>query len=316
MVPVPDFSSLEGRVVLITGGAGHIGSVLADGFLAVGCSVATADLTDPEHPVSRDTARFMHTTVDLTDTGSSAALVDETVKRFGRLDVVVTTASWMGTDATPGWNAPFAEQDEGLWPEVLQVGVTSVFGLVQHAAPHLANSSDGSVVLLSSIYGFCAPQPAMYEGTGINNIAGYAASKGAVGQLARWLSTTLAPDVQRASWRSMSLTPTEVPSGWPGSGGQRREAHNLCTPPTSRRIWNHYRINLIWQSCPPPLPSVLMWWSNSAGVRKWGHGCSRRSLPRVTMASIGSRPQSVIQHAPGSTHGPEPHHGFGRFATG
>ena len=196
MVPVPDFSSLEGRVVLITGGAGHIGSVLADGFLAVGCSVATADLTDPEHPVSRDTARFMHTTVDLTDTGSSAALVDETVKRFRRLDVVVTTASWMGTDATPGWNAPFAEQDEGLWPEVLQVGVTSVFGLVQHAAPHLANSSDGSVVLLSSIYGFCAPQPAMYEGTGINNIAGYAASKGAVGQLARWLSTTLAPDVR------------------------------------------------------------------------------------------------------------------------
>ena len=279
------------------------------------------------------------------------------------------------------------------------MGVTSVFGLVQHAAPHLANSSDGSVVLLSSIYGFCAPQPAMYEGTGINNIAGYAASKGAVGQLARWLSTTLAPDVRvnsvspggvfraqdqtfvdryvertplgrmateddlggpvlflasdlsryvtghnlvvdggfsgwgpnrsirsRSSvvgnsdpgtfkgsatatgrWRSMSLTPTEVPLGWPGSGGQRREAHNLRTPPTFRRVWNHYQIDSISQSCPLPLPSVLMWWSNSTGVRKWGHGCSRRSLPRVTMASIGSRPQSVIQHASGSTHGPEPH---------
>lgn len=196
MVPVPNFSSLEGRVVLITGGAGHIGSALADGFLAVGCSVATADLADPEHPIGRDTARFMHTTVDLTDTGSSAALVDETVERYGRLDVIVTAASWMGTDATPGWNAPFAEQDEGLWSEVLQVGATSVFSLVQHAAPHLANSSDGSVVLISSIYGFCAPQPAMYQGTGINNIAGYAASKGAVGQLARWLSTTLAPDVR------------------------------------------------------------------------------------------------------------------------
>lgn len=124
MVPVPNFSSLEGRVVLITGGTGHIGSALADGFLAIGCSVATADLSDQEHPSGRDTARFMHTTVDLTDTGSSAALINGTVERFGQLDVVVTAASWMGTDATPGWNAPFAEQDEELCIEVLPPGPT------------------------------------------------------------------------------------------------------------------------------------------------------------------------------------------------
>jgi len=196
MMTVPDFRSLDGRVVLITGGAGHIGATITGAFLATGCSVMTADVSELEPWPSSDPHRFQHVLVDLADSGAAADLVDKTVDRFGRLDVVVTTASWMGTDTTLGWNVPFAEQDEDLWPAVLQVGVTSIFSLLKRAAPHLAANGNGSVVLLSSIYGFCAPQPAMYRETGINNIAGYAASKGAVSQLARWTATTLAPEVR------------------------------------------------------------------------------------------------------------------------
>jgi len=196
MMTGTDFRSLDGRVVLVTGGVGHIGSTITEALLAVGCSVMTADVSESTASTDRNPERARHALVDLADAGAVAGLVDETVEHFGRLDIVVTTASWMGTDKTPGWNAPFAEQDEGLWPEVLQVGVTSAFTLVKRAAPHLAAGGNGSVVLLSSIYGLCGPQPAMYQDTGINNIAGYAASKGAVGQLARWLSTTLAPDVR------------------------------------------------------------------------------------------------------------------------
>ncbi len=195
MMTVPDFSSLDGRVVLVTGGAGHIGSAITEAFLAAGSSVMTADVCEP-FSTNRHPDRYRHSVVDLGDNGAVHGLVDETMERFGRLDVVVTAASWMGTDETPGWNSSFAEQDEELWPEVLQVGVTSAFTLVKRAAPHLATSGGGSVVLLSSIYGFCGPQPAMYRDTGINNVAGYAASKGAVSQLARWLSTTLAPEVR------------------------------------------------------------------------------------------------------------------------
>jgi len=196
MTTVPDFKSLDGRVVLITGGAGHIGRSISKAFLAAGCSVMTADISEPEPAPSSAPDQLQHALVDLSDSKAATSLIDNTIDQFGRLDIVVTSASWMGTDTTPGWNAPFIEQDEELWPEVFQVGVTSIFSLIKQAAPHLIASGNGSVVLLSSIYGFCAPQPAMYMGTGINNIAGYAASKGAVSQLARWLSTTLAPQVR------------------------------------------------------------------------------------------------------------------------
>ena len=192
---VPNFGSLDGRVVLITGGAGHIGSTLRAAFRSVGSAVATVDVvgTDSEQV---DDNGWQHFKVDLTDRESTSAVIDRVIDTFGHLDIIVAAASWMGTATTPGWNAPFIDQDEGLWADVIDVGVTATFTLVKHATPHLLDSGNGSIILISSISGFCGPQPEMYRGTDINNIAGYAASKGALGQLGRWLATTLAPDVR------------------------------------------------------------------------------------------------------------------------
>ena len=192
---VPDFGSLEGRVVLITGGAGHIGSTLCSAFRSVGSSVATVDITETDDDPTDDDG-WQHFTVDVADQESMSGTIDEVVDIFGRLDVIVGTASWMGDSTTPGWNAPFEQQDVSLWPEVLDLGVTANFSLVRLARSALAENGCGSVVLISSLYGFCAPYPAMYHGTGINNLAGYAASKGALTQLARWLSTMMAPEVR------------------------------------------------------------------------------------------------------------------------
>ena len=192
-----DFSSLAGRTVLITGGAGHIGCTLTSAFLQNGSHVATADLkATPVIGTFSKSDRHHHFVVDLSEPGVATNLVDEVVSWSGGLNVVITTASWMGDSDTPGWNVPFEDQDESLWPKALSVGVTSNFALVRRAASALSANGCGSVILLSSIYGFCAPQPAMYEGTSINNLAGYAASKGATVQLARWLSTIMAPDVR------------------------------------------------------------------------------------------------------------------------
>jgi NAD(P)-dependent dehydrogenase (short-subunit alcohol dehydrogenase family) len=199
-----DFSSLSGRVVLVTGGAGHIGSTLASAFLQQGCSVVTADLM--ESPAFSDIdGCHTHLRVDLADLAVAAELPSRVLHAFGRLDIVVCAAAFVGTSASEGWTVPFEEQDESMWDHVLAVNLTANFALIKAAAEPLAASGVGSVILVSSTYAIVAPQPSLYEGLPINNPAGYAVSKAGVTQLARWLSTAMAPEV-----RVNALTPGGV----------------------------------------------------------------------------------------------------------
>ena len=205
-----DFSSLADRVVLITGGSGHIGSTLASAFLDHGSVVVTADLVEP--PDFGDTdGRHLHLAVDLADLGAVADIPARVLKAFGRLDVVVGAAAFVShhgpfsSSATEGWNVPFQQQDESMWDHALKVNLTANFTLLKAAAEPLAAHRLGSAILLGSTYGLVAPQRLLYEGLAIDNVAGYAVSKAGVIQLARWLAVAMAPDV-----RVNALTPGGV----------------------------------------------------------------------------------------------------------
>lgn len=199
-----DFSSLGDRVVVITGGSGHVGSSLAEAFLAHGSFVMTVDIAKSPD-LGEVEGRHQHLTVDLTDLVEVADLPSRVLAAFGRLDVVVCAAAFVGTSATDGWNVPFLKQDESIWSDVLKVNLTSNFTLIKAASEPLAAHGAGSVIFVSSMYALVAPQPLLYEGLPINNPAGYAVSKAGVTQLARWLSTAMAPDV-----RVNSVTPGGV----------------------------------------------------------------------------------------------------------
>ena len=62
--------------------------------------------------------------------------------------------------------------------------------------PKLKQSGHGSIINVASIYGISGPDYSLYEDTAMGNPAAYAASKGGLLQLTRWLATTLAPEVR------------------------------------------------------------------------------------------------------------------------
>ena len=190
-----DFSSLADRVVMITGGSGHVGSALTSAFLGCGSSVISVDLA--EFPGGTDFGEgHIHQIVDLADLAAVRELPSLAVKEFGRLDVIVCAAAHVGTSAGERWNVSFQEQDESLWAEVLNLNLTGMFTLVKSGAAPLAAHGVGSVVLLASTYAVVAPDPSLYAGLPIDNPAGYAVSKAGVTQLAAWLSTMMAPEVR------------------------------------------------------------------------------------------------------------------------
>ena len=78
----------------------------------------------------------------------------------------------------------------------LALNLTAPFSLTRRLAPLLRAGGHGSVVNVSSIYGLVGPNMGLYEGTRMGNPAAYAASKGGLAQLTRYLSTVLAPEVR------------------------------------------------------------------------------------------------------------------------
>jgi len=193
---------LQGRVALITGGAGHIGLVLGEGLAELGASIVVLDVDQAAAAMTAGTIAENYNVkthalaVDLTDMAAVQSAPQKVVDEFGRLDILIHSAAYGGDTKFPGWAVPFQQQTTEAWDRALRVNLTSAFALSQAAQQPLLESGHGSIILLSSIYGLVGPDMSLYEGTGMNNPAGYGASKGGLLQLMRYLATVLAPQIR------------------------------------------------------------------------------------------------------------------------
>jgi NAD(P)-dependent dehydrogenase (short-subunit alcohol dehydrogenase family) len=126
---------------------------------------------------------------DVTDRGSIAGAVAATVERYGGLDTLVTCAGIMRYGTV-------AEAEEKTWDEVFAVNVKGVFLAAQAALPHLRDSDQGSIVVISSVQAHVAQ----------TGVAAYAASKGALDALVR----AMAVDEARNGVRVNAVCPGSV----------------------------------------------------------------------------------------------------------
>jgi NAD(P)-dependent dehydrogenase (short-subunit alcohol dehydrogenase family) len=178
MVPVAEWS---GRVAFVTGGSQGIGRGCAEVLAEAGASVAVCGLPDGHVQEAVDAIRAsggdaVGIEADVTNRQSIAAAVDDAVKRYGRLDTLVTSAGIQRYGTA-------ADTPETTWDEVFAVNVKGVFFAAQAAIPHLRQSGQGSIVVISSVQGH-VNQP---------NVAAYAASKGALDALVRSMAIDEAP---------------------------------------------------------------------------------------------------------------------------
>ena len=154
----------DGRVALVSGAGGGIGSAVADRLADEGATVVRTDLEAPAGGL----------VCDVTDPSSVTAAVAETLDRHGRLDVLANVA---------GIGIARCIEDVTLeeWKRVLDVNLTGTFLLSQAAVPAL-RSSQGAIVNMASVAGLRA---APYN-------AAYCASKGGVIMLTKSMAIELA----------------------------------------------------------------------------------------------------------------------------
>ncbi len=195
--------NLSHRHALVTGGAGHIGSQVSGALMELGATVAIMDQDvaacrqrSRELTRRHPKGRAIPLPCDLSDEQATRAAVRQAAKQMGGLGILVHCAAYVGTTQVPGWAVPLDQQTVKAWDAAMRVNLTAAFVLVQEASKLLASSRHGSVILFASTYGLVGPDFRLYEGTSMANPAGYAASKGGVLQLTRYLATALAPKVR------------------------------------------------------------------------------------------------------------------------
>lgn len=193
---------LSGRVALVTGGAGHIGSAMIETLAELGAGVVVLDLDADrcEAVASGIRERFdvpaLACPTDLADSDAVSRVNGLVAGELGRLDILVNAAALVGTTALEGWATSFEKQSLSTWRAALEVNLTAAFALTQGCIGLLRASGHGSVINVASIYGIVGPDWRLYESTAMGNPAAYAATKGGLLQLTRWLATTLAPSVR------------------------------------------------------------------------------------------------------------------------
>jgi len=220
-----ELMSLAGRVAVITGGAGHLGRAMAESLGELGATVVLVDIAGGAAAKVASEVRASHGVealpleVDLADEPAVRGVPPTVLGRLGRLDILINNAALVGTSALAGWAVPFAEQSSATWRAALEVNLTAAFVLAQAAAPALSASGHGAVINVGSTYGVVGPQMTLYAGTPLGNPAAYAASKGGLLQLTRWMATVLAPAV-----RVNAITPGGIWRQQPDSFVRRYEA--------------------------------------------------------------------------------------------
>ncbi|MDP3208332.1 MAG: SDR family NAD(P)-dependent oxidoreductase, partial [Rhodoglobus sp.] len=186
-----DLYDLSGRVGVVTGGAGILGSETTAALADHGATVAVVDIDETraiEHAAQLQ-SQFGTTAIgvvcDITDPGSVAAMTDRVEGELGPIDILHNNAATKGRDMAKLF-ASVEDYEIETWREIMAVNLDGMFLVSQAIGSRMAQRGHGSIVHTSSIYGpTMGPDQRIYEGSEylgrpINTPPVYSASKGGV----------------------------------------------------------------------------------------------------------------------------------------
>ncbi|MDB3982313.1 SDR family oxidoreductase [Candidatus Pelagibacter sp.] len=190
--------NFKDKNVLITGANGFIGSSLSELFYNLGANLILTDKVKKPLKLKKliNKKKTHYLSCDLAMETSILNFQKKILNRYNRLDVIIHNASSTGDDNNIGWAANFDKQLTHHWDQVFQISLKSNFDINKKFIKLLKKSKNPSIINISSIYGFMAPDWEIYRGTKIKNPAGYGVSKAGLIYLTKWMAKTLAPKIR------------------------------------------------------------------------------------------------------------------------
>lgn len=187
----------DGKVAIVTGGAGGIGGATARMLTARGCKVAIADIMfDRAQALAAELDGALAIHLDLESEASTEAMVAETVAHYGRLDVLHNNAALLGPEIAEN-DGDVEHMATALWDRTFAVNVRGTMIACRAALPHLRATRGNIVNTVSNL----ALQGHMIQ-------AAYSSSKAAIIQMTRAIATSHGPAGVRCNAVAPGMTVT------------------------------------------------------------------------------------------------------------
>ncbi len=221
---VGNLLSVEGRVVVVTGGGKGIGRVYCRELARAGARIVAADIDDDANEATVGEIRAaggeaVAATTDVADEGRTAEMARTAVAAFGRIDGLVNNASLMSVLERRDWNLIPGEE----WDRVMEVNLRGIFLCCRAVHPQMKEQGGGKIVNISSGRFW----------NGAPNRLHYSTSKAGVIGLTRSLAREVGPDniCVNAITPGFTLSDTQV-----ASSGEYAQTN---APPEDRCIQRH-----------------------------------------------------------------------------
>ncbi|HEV7286896.1 MAG TPA: SDR family oxidoreductase [Kaistia sp.] len=196
-----DLFSVEGRVAVVTGGLGQLGTQFSKSLAEAGAKVAifsrrpfSRQQIEEKFPGVSDNINVYEASV--TSKEQLEAATEKLIADWGVPHILVNNA---GIDSKPNGsaeqNAPFENYPQKYWDEIIDTNLTGVMLTSQVVGSRMAEAGRGSIINVGSIYGLVSPNQALYayrekrDGVPFIKAISYAASKSGLVNMTRYLGT-------------------------------------------------------------------------------------------------------------------------------
>jgi NAD(P)-dependent dehydrogenase (short-subunit alcohol dehydrogenase family) len=174
---------LTDKIIIVTGGSGLLGQSIIKKITAEGAHAINLDMGIDQ------SADLSAMACDITSTTSVQSAIFGILERFGRIDGLVNNAY----PRTSDWGVRFENIPIDSWKQNVDFQLNSYFFMSQEVLKSMKENKKGSIVNIASIYGVVGPDFSIYDETEMTMPAAYAAIKGGLVNLSRYLSSYYGP---------------------------------------------------------------------------------------------------------------------------